>query len=126
MSYCVVCDSTVEPCPEHPTVRRYLDPIVYERIERAWGVPEGERTRWDNPAPVERRAAGATRPIQHLVVELEAWVFLSESLEATVRAAYKANAMRTTRLIEKVVAGAQEQSLKNPEGYLAKHAAGIA
>jgi hypothetical protein len=124
LSFCVLCDSATNPCVDHPSAARYLDDIVYERSEIGWKVPDGERERWEMPvlADAPRRSQGEARSLQSLIVELDAWVFLSNELEATVRAAYAVDARRTTRLVEKVAAGARDQSLSSPDGYLAKHA----
>lgn len=129
-SYCTICDTATRPCASHPGTARYLDPIVYVRAEgNGWKAPEAEREDWQRrPLPIEkaRRFDAEARPLQQLLVELEAWLFLSNRLEADVRSAYAVNALRTTRLVEKVVVGAQEQTLGNAAGYLAKHVADIA
>lgn len=128
-SYCTICDNTQQPCRQHPTATRYLDAITYQKTEHGWKVPDSERQRWENPVkgqpPRRIDNGGETRPIQALVAELEGWLFLSNTLETTVRAAYHTNPQRTTRLVDKVVAGARDQALGNPEGYLAKHASEI-
>lgn len=128
-AYCVECDTTVTPCPKHPTADRYLDPIEYEAIvvdgARAWSVPDAERDRWEHPVrgkPRPIRPTEPERPVDDLVAELESTLYLSSLLEAAVRAAYATNPTRTTRLVAKVIAGVRDDTFGNPEGYLMKHA----
>jgi hypothetical protein len=86
-----------------------------------WKVPEEERARWD-AAPL--RAAPPSRPqeqpkpLQQLVVELEAWIDLSSLLERQLRDAYEAEPLRVTRITANVVQGAESGRLQNPAGLL--------
>ena len=107
---------------------RYLEPIVYTRIPGAgWRVPEDERERWDDSEVVQAsyRATAPTRgatqeakPVQQLVVELEAWVDLDQVLERQLRNAYEAEPLRVTRAVATVIDGARNGRLRNPPGLL--------
>jgi len=123
-SYCVQCDSEVDPCPDHPKSPRYLDDIVYEKVPTGgWKVPEAERERWENPVKAAKAVLSQPqpKPIQRLVVELEGWIFMSDKLEAQLRSAYEINPQRVSRLAERTIDGARRQSLSNPGGFLAKN-----
>jgi len=131
-SYCVQCDSEVNPCPDHPKSPRYLDDIVYEKVPTGgWKVPEEERERWENPPALTKRTfiPQPTKSIQRLIVELEGWIYLTEEVEQTIRSAYEKNPSRVSRLVEKVVDDARrpgDDGLSNPQAYLMKHARDIA
>jgi len=104
----------------------YLDPIQYEPAYKfgkfvGWKVPDRERERWDNPPKVAAPAAKPPekpRPVQQLIVELEAWLDLTPSLERQLRAVYDLDPMRTSRTAATVVQGAQAHRLTNPAGLL--------
>ena len=100
---------------------RYLEDIVYERVPGGgWKVPDHERDRWDNP-PVWKAAPAPeqqAKPLERLVVELEAWVDLDALLERQLRNAYDVQPVRVTRAVASVISAAEARSLRNPAGVL--------
>ena len=102
---------------------RYLEPISYERVPEGWRVPDHERERWDNPprhqAPRQQQQP-EPKPVQQLVVELEARLELGTSLEAELRELYDREPMRVTRAVESVLAGIEARRLHTPGGLLRK------
>ena len=100
---------------------RYLEDIVYERVPGGgWKVPEHERDRWATP-PVWKAApvpAQEAKPLERLVVELEAWVDLDALLERQLRNAYDVQPVRVTRAVASVISAAEARSLRNPAGVL--------
>jgi hypothetical protein len=99
---------------------RYLEEITYERVPGGWRVPELERDRWDNPprhAP-PRAPGQQPRPVQQLVVELEAWLDVDDRIEKQLRAVYELEPLRVTRAAAAVCAGAESGRLTSPAGLL--------
>ena len=120
-SYCVECDAPPAQC-EHRGAR-YREPIVYERAAgHGWKVPALERARWENPPALASapQPAPEPRPLQTLVVELEAWVDLDPWLEAKLRAVYELTPARVSRIVETTVREAEAGNLHRPAGYLVK------
>jgi hypothetical protein len=127
VSYCAICDELPGEC-DHAG-HRYLDPIAYEDVLDVSGarigsrVPEGdERERWDNPpARGEGRSAlpaNDARPVQKLVLELEAFAYLDTQAESLLRSVYELEPQKTTRLVDATIAKVRTKSLNNPEGFL--------
>lgn len=124
-SYCVTCDALPGGC-EHGAAR-YLDPIVYEQELNelgkhvGWSVPDHERERWDNPPAAVHSTPAADRTpksIQKLIVELDDYIYLSDRVEADLRAAYERKPTKVARLVEHVVTQTKDGKLDNPGGYL--------
>jgi len=131
VSYCTVCDALPGEC-EHKAAR-YLDPIVYERVPGVgWAVPASEKADWlrrearlfqdghdrEPGQKREPRAEERVKPLQQVVVELEAWIDLDPALEATFRAYFEREPQKATRLAAEVIEGARSGRLRKPAGLL--------
>ena len=120
-SYCVVCDAEPGQCSH--SAGRYLEEIVYERVPgEGWAVPEHERERWENPPKLAApsRPQEQPKPIQQLVVELEAWIDLGVELERKLREVYEREPLRVTRAANSVIEATQAGRLTSPGGLLMK------
>jgi len=127
VSYCMECDAPPGGCTH--TGRRYLLPIRYERVrgdspkEWIWRAPAHERDRlahpqstWPQAAP--RRREVEVEPIQHLVVKLEAWMEMDDTLEGTLRAEYERDPQYVSRIALACCEKAANRELRTPAGWL--------
>ena len=121
-SYCSLCDALPGEC-QH-SAHRYLDEIVYKRSEEGWACPnEAEKHRFWNPPKLEfaertTKSGIEPKPIQQIVVELESWMLLGESLESELRRAHEQNPRKVTLIAEHVATDASSGRLRNPAGLL--------
>lgn len=126
VSYCVVCDALPGEC-DHAGPR-YLDPIVYERVEGTgaksrWHVPDSERWRVDNPPstwpqPAPRQHTAPAEPLGHLIAKLEAWIELDDKLEGDLRETYAHDPDKTSRLVLSIIEKAESRQVRSPAGLL--------
>jgi hypothetical protein len=127
-NHCATCDAIPGEC-EHPSAR-YLPEIVYGRAESGfgWRVPDHERERWEHPPKAVRAEAPTEepKPLQRLVVELEAWLDLDPFLERELRRVYEGEPLRVTRAAEQIVRDVQAGRLRSPGGLLRKRLREIA
>lgn len=127
VSYCTVCDALPGEC-SHTGAARYLPDVTYVKHEQGWSFPEAER------ADMERRleavfgasteakhAPGSTlaQPLQKLVVEMGLEFDLDRYLETKFRAYYEREPEKASRLAERVLREARENTARNPAGFLA-------
>jgi len=118
-SYCVVCDAELGGC-EH-NAHRYLDEIVYKRTDEGWACPnEAEKERFYSPPKLRppQVAVSEPKPVQQLIVEIEAWIPMDSVLEADLRTAYVVNPRALTLIADRIVADTQAGKLRNPSGLL--------
>ena len=117
-SYCTVCDAEDCSCG----APRYLDEIVYKRTEEGWRVEgEAERHRFYNPPVITHSdpiAGIEPKPVQQLVVELEAWMLIEERLERKLRRCYADNPRAVTLVADHVIEAARAGQARNPAGLL--------
>ena len=131
LSHCCECDAHPGECSHRGP--RYLAPISYEPVKQdgktiGWRVPEHERERWEHPVKGVRPPEPGTiaRDLDELQAELERHVFVDAGLERALRAAHEVDALRTTKLVEHVIAQTLAGRLESPGGLLWKRARDIA
>ena len=120
-SWCIVCDAPIGACTHAGP--RYLDAVVYEKVPEGWRVPDGdERERFENPPPLALGGAPTppttAREVQKLIVEAEAFVDMSPSLESLLRSTYELNPVRVTRLMDSFLEAVKAGKLSSPGGFL--------
>ncbi len=132
-SHCDRCDAHPHECTH--TGARYLAPVVYTAVTGTGGerigfkVADRERERWENPVKATRphppgwEPGAVARELPDLLTDLGGWFYFDVELERQFRLAYARDAMRATRLAEKVLLTAKEGKLSNPAGLLASHLA---
>lgn len=119
-TYCVICDSTGD-CGHNAA--RYLDDIVYEEAAAGWTPSETEKERWNRKpiaVPTRQPVPDEIPPLQRLVVELEAQVFMDSPLEMLLRSTYELDAGRTASTVAHVVEQTKLGKLRSPGGLLVK------
>lgn len=118
LSYCVVCDKRPGECDHDGP--RYLDPIVYERVDGGgYRVPEHERERWDYDGWTGKTMPPTiTKPkpktLQEVMAAVQLHVFLSQNIRTAIIDAYDANPMQVTLLADHLTE--QAAHLENPTG----------
>lgn len=121
LSYCTVCDAT-DPCGHDAP--GYIDDVVYERIgpkgvRAGWRVREPDRARFELGSPAPKPSFGVQpKPLNVLVVELEAWVLVERPLENRLREAYSEDPRFVTLLVANIIEQTKAGRLTSPAGLM--------
>jgi len=125
-SLCVICDAPPGQC-NHTGHRYYDEPVrlipKYDKNGKRIGsvVAPEDKERWNAPlhkATPPEKPTEQPKPIRQLIVELEAWIDVTHTIEDRIRSAYDHAPLRVTRSVAHVVAGAERKTLTNPAGLL--------